>query len=86
MLIHINFSFDFLGLDNVDLENYFANKLKKMQESTVENQQKNRKTNNQNNNMNDQKKNLIENEVQDEKNENTYASHFISDKALLRVL
>ena len=24
---HINFSFGFLGLDNVDFENYFANKL-----------------------------------------------------------
>ncbi len=30
MLIYINFSFDFLGLDNVDFENYFANKLIKM--------------------------------------------------------
>ena len=27
MLIYINFSFDFLGLDNIDFENYFANKL-----------------------------------------------------------
>ena len=27
MLIYINFSFDFLGLDNADFENYFANKL-----------------------------------------------------------
>ena len=27
MLIYINFSFDFLGLNNVDFENYFANKL-----------------------------------------------------------
>ena len=27
MFIYINFSFDFLGLDNVDYENYFANKL-----------------------------------------------------------
>ncbi len=26
MLVYINFSFDFLGLDNVDFENYFANK------------------------------------------------------------
>ena len=25
MLIYINFSFDFLSLDNVDFENYFAN-------------------------------------------------------------
>ena len=24
MLTYINFSFDFLGLDNVDFENYFA--------------------------------------------------------------
>ncbi len=30
MLIYINFSFDFLGLDNVDFENYFANKLTNM--------------------------------------------------------
>jgi hypothetical protein len=27
MLIYINFSFDFLGLDNVDFEYYFANEL-----------------------------------------------------------
>ena len=27
MLIYIHFSFDFLGLDNVDFENYFANEL-----------------------------------------------------------
>ncbi len=27
MLIYINLSFDFLNLDNVDFENYFANKL-----------------------------------------------------------
>ena len=27
MLIYINFSFDFLGLDNIDFENYFANEL-----------------------------------------------------------
>jgi hypothetical protein len=27
MLIYIKFSFDFLSLDNVDFENYFANKL-----------------------------------------------------------
>ena len=27
MLIYIRFSFDFLDLDNVDFENYFANKL-----------------------------------------------------------
>ena len=27
MLIYINFSFDFLSLDNVDFENDFANKL-----------------------------------------------------------
>ncbi len=27
MLIYINLCFDFLGLDNVDFENYFANKL-----------------------------------------------------------
>ncbi len=27
---HVNFSFDFLGLDNIDFENYFANKLKNM--------------------------------------------------------
>ena len=27
MLIYINFSFGFLGLDNVDFENYFANEL-----------------------------------------------------------
>ncbi len=27
MLIYINFSFDFLSLDNVDFENYFAYKL-----------------------------------------------------------
>ena len=27
MLIYINFSFDFLGLDNVDFENYFGSKL-----------------------------------------------------------
>ena len=27
MLIYINFSFDFLGLDNVDFKNYYANKL-----------------------------------------------------------
>ena len=30
MLIYINFSFDFLGLDYVDFENYFANELIKM--------------------------------------------------------
>ncbi len=30
MLIYINVSFDFLGLDNVDFENYFANKLRNM--------------------------------------------------------
>ena len=30
MLIYINFSFDFLGLHNVDFENYFANKLTNM--------------------------------------------------------
>ena len=27
MLIYIKFSFDFLSLDSVDFENYFANKL-----------------------------------------------------------
>ncbi len=27
MLIYIHFSFDFLGLDNVDFEIYFANEL-----------------------------------------------------------
>jgi C1A family cysteine protease len=27
MFIYMNFSFDFLGLDNVDFENYFAKKL-----------------------------------------------------------
>ena len=27
MLIHIHFSFNFLGLDNVDCEKYFANEL-----------------------------------------------------------
>jgi hypothetical protein len=27
MLIYINFSFDFLGLDNVYFKNYFANEL-----------------------------------------------------------
>ena len=27
MIICINFSFDFLCLDNVDFQNYFANKL-----------------------------------------------------------
>ena len=27
MLIYINFSFDFLSLDNVDFENYSTNKL-----------------------------------------------------------
>ena len=27
MLIYINFSFDFLSLDNVEFENYFASKL-----------------------------------------------------------
>ena len=27
MLIYIHFSFNFLGLDNVDFENYFANEL-----------------------------------------------------------
>ena len=26
-VVYINFSFDFLGSDNVDFENYFANKL-----------------------------------------------------------
>jgi hypothetical protein len=26
----MNFSFDFLGLDNIDFENYFANELIKM--------------------------------------------------------
>ena len=30
MVIYINVSFDFLSLDNVDFENYFANKLKNM--------------------------------------------------------
>ncbi len=30
MLIYINFSFDFLGLDNIDFENYFANELIEM--------------------------------------------------------
>ena len=27
MLSYINFSVDFLGLDNIDFENYFANEL-----------------------------------------------------------
>jgi hypothetical protein len=27
MLIYIHFNFDFLGLENVDFENYFANEL-----------------------------------------------------------
>ena len=30
MLIYINFSFDFLGLDKVDFDNYFAHELVKM--------------------------------------------------------
>ena len=27
MLIYVKFSFDFLGLENIDFDNYFANEL-----------------------------------------------------------
>ncbi len=67
MLIYINFSFDFLGLDNVDFESYFANKLINMGRFLSH------------------LKHLYSRALSDIKH-SACASHFISDKALLRVL
>ena len=67
MLIYINFSFDFLGLDNVDFQNYFANKLINMGRFLSH------------------LKHLYSRALSDIKC-SACASHFISDKALLRVL
>ncbi len=67
MLVYINFSFDFLDLDNVDFENYFANKLTNMGCFLSH------------------LKHLYSRALSDIKR-SASASHFISDKALLRVL
>ena len=66
MLIYINFSPDFLSLDNVDFENYFANKLINMGRYLSHLKPCSRA-------LSDIKCSAC-------------ASHFISDKALLRVL
>ena len=65
--LHINFTFDFLGLDNVDFENYFANKLINMGRFLSH------------------LKHLYSRALSDIKR-SACPLHFISDKALLRVL